>query len=801
MTTLANLSLRVDSDGVIKADKSLDALEKQSGKTEKSTKQLTKSVDNVNREMKQVVKTQGEVSRSTRELTVDYKSLAITGAAAIGALGVGMAALIQHSASNAKEMKNLANIAGEGFEQFQALSFAVNKVGISSEQLADISKDTLEKLGEFTATGGGGFKDFFEQVAPKVGITAKSLQHLSGPQVLIRVKKAMDDANISAQQQSFYLESIASDTTALIPLLANNARGMQEQAKRAHELGLVLSEVDATSLIEAGKAATEFGAAMHGAGNQVAVYFAPVITESLNNATDALTVFIHDGDSVAKAVDIMTTAGTALAVVMGGRMIPGLINSGIALGAQAKAATQSTVRLNAMGQVIGRTTLKTRLATTATRVFTGSLAVLGGPLGVLATTVLAIGAYAWSSQDAVTDVDDLRGATDSLKESLKSLTESQIEVKLLNLKPEIKKFKGEITELGKEITDLKNIEPRLYISPISKEETWIRPPQDTITRKEANRDTAQQKLNETLEQEIILRKALSTIRGGDTESTETKTVIEQAQLAAPLKDDTSAQTEIDKAQFEIDLKREQATEEIELLRESLLTEEEALKLSQDRKQELVNSAYEIGVVAKEKQETLLLKISAKYKADEAKLAAQQKVATLNNYGQLFDGLAGIAESAGDKQSSAYKVLFAASKAFSVAEAIVKIQAGIANASALSYPANIAAMGSVVAATSGIVSTIQGTKMQSFDGGGYTGSGSRIGGMDGKGGFPAMLHPNETVIDHTKNQQQVEQVPVIIEFNITTNDSRSFQDSMYENKNLIKAVISEAFGERGMRGPF
>ncbi len=38
---------------------------------------------------------------------------------------------------------------------------------------------------------------------------------------------------------------------------------------------------------------------------------------------------------------------------------------------------------------------------------------------------------------------------------------------------------------------------------------------------------------------------------------------------------------------------------------------------------------------------------------------------------------------------------------------------------------------------------------SFDGGGFTGSGARSGGVDGKGGFPAILHPNETVIDHTK----------------------------------------------------
>lgn len=37
----------------------------------------------------------------------------------------------------------------------------------------------------------------------------------------------------------------------------------------------------------------------------------------------------------------------------------------------------------------------------------------------------------------------------------------------------------------------------------------------------------------------------------------------------------------------------------------------------------------------------------------------------------------------------------------------------------------------------------------FDGGGYTGNSPRLGGVDGKGGFMAILHPQETVIDHTK----------------------------------------------------
>jgi hypothetical protein len=43
----------------------------------------------------------------------------------------------------------------------------------------------------------------------------------------------------------------------------------------------------------------------------------------------------------------------------------------------------------------------------------------------------------------------------------------------------------------------------------------------------------------------------------------------------------------------------------------------------------------------------------------------------------------------------------------------------------------------------------GSLLRTYDGGGFTGMGVRAGGMDGKGGRLAMVHPNETVIDHTR----------------------------------------------------
>lgn len=49
---------------------------------------------------------------------------------------------------------------------------------------------------------------------------------------------------------------------------------------------------------------------------------------------------------------------------------------------------------------------------------------------------------------------------------------------------------------------------------------------------------------------------------------------------------------------------------------------------------------------------------------------------------------------------------------------------------------------------GVVLGIGGVGMPSFAGGGYTGNGSRSGGLDGKGGYMAMVHPKESIIDHT-----------------------------------------------------
>lgn len=97
--------------------------------------------------------------------------------------------------------------------------------------------------------------------------------------------------------------------------------------------------------------------------------------------------------------------------------------------------------------------------------------------------------------------------------------------------------------------------------------------------------------------------------------------------------------------------------------------------------------------------------AAKAREDAAYTALQNQVSSASN---AFSSIADITQNFAGKQSGIYRAMFAVSKGFAIAESIVKIQQGIANAAALPFPANIPAMATVAASTANIVSTISGT---------------------------------------------------------------------------------------------
>lgn len=172
-------------------------------------------------------------------------------AVAAGAVSAvtALAAMAWETANQAVELEKFALRANTTTQDFQKMAVGAQAYGIEQEKLSDMMKDFNEKLGELTTIGAGGGVDFFEQIAVKTEGSAAAaeklilkMQKLSGPEALQLYVDKLEEAGVTQQQMSFYLESMASDMTDLIPLLINGGEGMKLYSDAAERAGLVMSD-------------------------------------------------------------------------------------------------------------------------------------------------------------------------------------------------------------------------------------------------------------------------------------------------------------------------------------------------------------------------------------------------------------------------------------------------------------------------------------------------------------------------------------------------------------------------------
>ncbi|MEQ3640802.1 MAG: hypothetical protein ABNH03_13725 [Alteromonas sp.] len=216
------------------------------------------------------------------------KAGAVKTATAVAGVTAAFGALMVSSANNAKELQKQADLAGENVENFQSLSYAFSMFNIEQEKFADISKDVQDKLGDFLATGAGPFADFFENVAPKVDLTADALRDLSSTDVLIAVKKAMDDANVSAKEQVFYMEAIANDASLLLKPLQDNGKAIKEYAAEFDKLNVAMSEAEVEKMAELAREFKRIEVTASSIGNKLATNFAEPLGDILEIIEDDL---------------------------------------------------------------------------------------------------------------------------------------------------------------------------------------------------------------------------------------------------------------------------------------------------------------------------------------------------------------------------------------------------------------------------------------------------------------------------------------------------------------------------------
>lgn len=277
------------------------------------------------------------------------KVVAVTGAAITTAAAGIAAAWAKSTAETGKELDRLSKLSNTSAETFQKYAYAAKTVGIEQEKLSDIFKDFQDRVGDFITTGGGPMKDFFEIIAPKVGVTAEAFRNLSGPEAMGLFFDSLQKANLSQSELVFFMEAMASDSTLLIPLLKDNARGFKDLGDEAARLGAIMNN-------ETIKAAKELDSNLNRLNGMVDNFKVKLANEALpviNDFIDELMNSSTKTDELGKSIkSVSSDKSLETWVKNAASLLAGLGDVAIWVG---KAINQIVLSTKAVGADVGNT--------------------------------------------------------------------------------------------------------------------------------------------------------------------------------------------------------------------------------------------------------------------------------------------------------------------------------------------------------------------------------------------------------------------------------------------------------------
>lgn len=168
------------------------------------------------------------------------------------------------------------------------------------------------------------------------------------------------------------------------------------------------------------------------------------------------------------------------------------------------------------------------------------------------------------------------------------------------------------------------------------------------------------------------------------------------------------------------------------------------------KKDLLFNAYNDELIGQEEYNQRVLNLDKELADKRAAAQAASNSALRQTAAQGLDALAGIIEASGGKQSKAYRAVFAASRAFALADSIAKLAQAqaqaLADPTAITLPQKIANYAAIATAGAGLISSLK--SPANFANGGYV-SGPGTGRSDS---IPANLSNGEYVMPAQRTDQ-------------------------------------------------
>lgn len=395
------------------------------------TLDLVTKIGNFTGPMTQAERQAKNSSKSIAE-SFSVASIAATAfGAAVAGVSIGsMVAFADQTIQTGSEIKKFAQLANTSVRDFQFYAKGAETAGISMESFADKMKDMQDRIGDFQQTGGGPLADFFENIAPLVGVTIQQFQKLSGPEALQLYYNSLEKVGASQNDMKFYMEAIISDSSLLLPLLKNGGEMFKFWGDAAERANAIMSD----EMIET-------------------LALAKINLQLLNLQWDGLKATLVNNvvpvvQVVADNMDNVKAVAFALTAAMAVKLVPTVIATSIQL------AQLAAFSVRAGAGLIGLASSGS-IATGSMVALRGAMAFLGGPVGLamLAAQGIAAGAaFAYMKKSS----DDLKPSLDSQNVSIQDLVSSYEALSDSAKRSQMRFENTKLSELGNEYDDAKS---------------------------------------------------------------------------------------------------------------------------------------------------------------------------------------------------------------------------------------------------------------------------------------------------------------------------------------------------------
>lgn len=233
------------------------------------------------RQLKLANRALGEFSRESGDVAAQ---IAAPFAAIAGTVGFSIQSAVTGFAQVGDGLDKMSARLGISAVKLQEWSFAATHAGAAPEDLEDALKDLSEKIAEVAAGDTGDAAQLFEAL----GISVKDAAGKIRPSVAIfeEVADAIQRNEDPALRTKMAMVLMGDSGRKLIPMLSGGAKGLEDMAKQAHELGLVMDEDAVATAAKLTDHMDDMKASVASVGHEIGYRLSPVVISMADRFRD-----------------------------------------------------------------------------------------------------------------------------------------------------------------------------------------------------------------------------------------------------------------------------------------------------------------------------------------------------------------------------------------------------------------------------------------------------------------------------------------------------------------------------------